>query len=349
MSKQNCPDCLVDQDGRPVYGIFNSPCQNINLDKTRLTKNSLKLPRMLSRFLLKEWQHFCVCLPELFMTFAVVDVKFLKSSWVNVVNRKNNTSFEHARKGVRLKTSIARELFNDRTSVRAKGYKIEIQNLLEIGKHKISIELKKSGNKPAVSADLICYHDLSLIEPLVVAFPLGDNRVMYSHKVVLPIEGFITVENTEYKVSKETGLAILDIHKAHYPRHTWWEWATCAGWDEAGRMIGVNLTRNVIRDDQRYKNENAVWVDGRLEYLDAAKFTFNKQNVMDPWTIRTKDGRVDLVFTPLGERLENIQLGVVKSCFHQPYGTFSGTLTFQNKSFQVNNLMGVCEDHTALW
>lgn len=58
---------------------------------------------------------------------------------------------------------------------------------------------------------------------------------------------------------------------------------------------------------------------------------------------------VDLTFTPAGERADDIRLGVVRSVFHQPHGTFRGTVQLPDGELEIADLYGVCEDHDALW
>jgi hypothetical protein len=339
------PEAIVDSNGQLTYGVFNAPFSRINLADADLKHRGLRLTRGLVGFRLKEWQHFCLLLPDLMASFAIVDSKFLKVSWCHVV--QGDTHFEHARQSPVLDVKIARELWNDRTHVHARGYRLDVANQLDTGHHQVSIRIDGARGKPAISADLRCEHDLEQIQPLVVVLPVGPNRGMYSHKVALPIEGSIQVGDRRYEATPDRCFAILDIHKAHYPRHTWWNWATCAGHDDQGRPVALNLTRNVVLDDQL--NENALWVDGKLHHLGAARFDFDKDDVLAPWRLGTADGEVDVTFTPRGERAESIRLGLVKSVFHQPYGTFSGTVKVGDQTARFSDLWGVCEDHDARW
>ncbi len=340
------PDAIVDSSGQLTYGVFNAPLRTINLADAELKHRGLSFGRGLTRFRLKEWQHFCLILPEMMASFAIVDSKFLKVSWCHVV--EGDSHFEHARQSPVLDVKIARELWNDHTHVHARGYALDVANQLDTGHHQVSIRIDGARGKPAISADLRCLHDLEQIQPLVVVLPVGPNRGMYSHKVALPIEGSIQVGDRRYEATADSCFAILDIHKAHYPRHTWWNWATCAGHDDQGRPVALNLTRNVVSDDRRY-NENALWVNGELHHLGPARFDFRKDDVLAPWRLGTADGEVDVTFTPRGERAESIRLGLVRSVFHQPYGTFSGTVKVGDQTARFTDLWGVCEDHDARW
>ena len=343
------PERLVDDDGRVTYGVFDAPLRRIDLDCARIRKGPLPLKGALARFRLKEWQHYCLDLPGFFGTFAIVDSKFLKVSWFHGTERPGGDGFEHGRQSPLLNTRLARELYEDRCHVRARGYRIEVENRLDVGEHRIEIDIAARGDRPAVRGELRCLHDLRTVMPMVVVLPVGPNRGMYSHKVPLPLEGELEVGGETFRARPEDSQAILDIHKAHYPRHTWWNWATCAGRDADGRLIGLNLTHNVNTAEERF-NENGVWVDGALHHLGAARFELDKQRVLEPWHLVTTDGAVDLRFTPEGERCDDINLGLVRSVFHQPYGRFDGTVKLADgEVLPIDGLYGVCEDHVAKW
>lgn len=342
------PERVVDEHGQVTFGVFREPLRRIDLDRALLRRAGLPLPRAAVRFRLKEWQHFCLDLGDIFATIALVDSKFLRVSWCHVVDRRSGVSFEHARQSPTLGMHLGEALYHDRCHVHARGYSIEIDNALDHGEHRIRIHIAAAGDRPAVDAELRCLHDLETIQPLVVVLPVGVNRGMYSHKVPLPLEGTLRVGDEEFFADPARHQTILDIHKALYPRHTWWNWATCAGRDADGRLIGLNLTRNVNRDDERY-NENGVWVDGRLVHLGPAQFDKDPNDLLAPWQLSTTDGAVELTFTPEGERADSIRLGLVRSVFRQPYGKFTGRVALPDGELAIDGLYGVCEDHDALW
>ncbi len=339
---------IVDEAGQVRFGVQKRPFEQVNLSEAVLAVGSRPMPRWWSQFRLKQWQHFCIVLPEALFSFAVVDARFLKLSWCHYAELETGLHFEHVRKAPLLKSRIARELWNDHSYLNARGYHVAVHSHLNAGHYEIAIDVQASSGCPKVQADLNCLHDLDVIEPLVVVLPVGPNRGMYSHKVPLPVQGEIVIDERRIVVDPQSAWAILDVHKAHYPRHTWWNWATFAGRDAQGHSVGLNLTRNINQRDDEY-NENGVWIDGQLHPLGPARFAFDRSDVMKPWELGTVDGTVELQFNPRGERLENTRLGLVRSVFHQPYGTFEGRISVAGRSLQIADVIGVCEDHDALW
>ena len=97
-------------------------------------------------------------------------------------------------------------------------------------------------------------------------------------------------------------------------------------------------------------NDSAMWLGGRVIDLGAVRFAYDPDDLLLPWRITDARGMVDLEFQPLGERREDLDLKLIVSQFHQPYGTFRGTLrTPLGESYQVTDVFGVTEQHFARW
>lgn len=345
---QPAPSRLVDEQGRVSVGVFDAPLPVVDIENTRLQWHGMTLSRGFSRWRMKQWQHAAVITPELMLGFAIVDAAYLRTSWCHVLDRASGRHFEHGRKGPTLDLRTARELWDDRTFVHARQYRIDVHNHLGAGEHTIAIEIAGSRKRPAISADLRCAHDLDHIQPLVLVMPVGDNRGAYSHKVVLPTSGTITVGDTQHALDPQHCFAIWDVHKAHYPRRMFWNWATGAGRLADGRALGFNLTRNVNTEDDRI-NENVVWLDGRRHHLGPARFEIPQDRARETWRLSTVDNAIELEFRPQGERAEALRLGLVQSVFHQPYGSFHGRATVGGETIEIDGLFGICEDHRAVW
>lgn len=316
------PPSRVVRDGRiERFGMFDGPIRDTDL-------TSFHLYGPLGRLRLKQWQHFAIVHPEVALTFAVVDAGFLRLGWVQIVDRATGERVEHARQAPWLDLSVARTLFGGRSWLRSGDVRIEIDAQLGKGRHDIQIDA------PDLEARLTCTADATALE---VVLPVGRGRAMWSHKVPLPVSGTIRWRGRELTLDPTGCVAILDLHKAHYPHRTWWHWGTFAGHDAAGRRIGVNLTRNLVEDPTMH--ECALWIDGRLTLLDPPTFSLET----DPWTVRGPG--VDLRFDGDGERREDLSVGPIVSRFRQRYGRWTGTVA----GHEVRDLWGLAEDHTSHW
>ena len=125
-----------------------------------------------------------------------------------------------------------------------------------------------------------------------------------------------------------------------WQRHPYGTAAWYQSFQRRNLVEGFNETREDV-------NENALWVGERLVPLDRARFTFNRDDVLEPWHITTRDGSVDLTFDALHAHREIKNLGVVKSQFIQPLGLFRGTVNVDGKVLALDRIPG-CTEHQAM-
>lgn len=343
------PPSVVDARGEVQFGVFAQPFEKINMEEAALRTGGLRWPRALRKLRLKEWQHVWVATDEIFFGLAAVDAKYLKNGFSYAVERETGRFFEHSCESVTAKVRIPRELWDARGHFTAKGFSLDMHSHLRAGEFRYRFEAPAGKHGPSLKADLRLLCDLERVQPLVVVLPIGPNQGMYSHKSVLPVEGYVDVDGRRYALDPTKARAIIDVHKAHYPYRTWWNWATFCGRDDKGRDIGLNLTRNVCLD-QELHNENGLWIEGRLHRLAAATLEHPAGDTTAPWTIGTTDGAAQLRFIPEGERHGEIQAGVLASSFHQPYGRYEGHITLPDgEVVRIAEAVGVAEDHVTRW
>lgn len=143
------------------------------------------------------------------------------------------------------------------------------------------------------------------------------------------------------RVKLDGGVASIDYSNGLLARETDWRWACAHSLD-----MGFNLQAGYFG-----ANENALWLDGKIIPLAAARFVFNEQDPMAPWHVSTDDGLLDLHFCAEGVRREDKNLLVAASCYVQPIGSFSGWVRASQNSAKVavKQLAGVTENHRSRW
>jgi len=336
------PEQAVRPDGTPEYGIFQTPFQRLNLEDARF-RRFMRVSR------LKEWQHIGIVHPEVYISLAAVDLKYLAASWVFIHDRRTGISFEHERKLPGRRLVLPEVLWDARWSLDGgRGYRIDMRNHLSVGEHELRIDVRKDGGRAAVQAKMTLREDLERVHPLVAVLPLSKNRPFYTHKAPCPVKGTLRIGARTFTFSPERDIALLDVHKAYYPRKTFWRWATFATPGSDGAPLGVNLTHNVIQPDDRL-NENVLWAGGRLHLLGSARFEI-PEDPRAKWRIRTLDDLVDLEFRPLGERSEDTNLLVARSWYRQPVGLFSGVVRDgRGGEHRIEDVWGIAEDHRVTW
>ncbi len=167
----------------------------------------------------------------------------------------------------------------------------------------------------------------------------------------LPTHGQLTIRRGDQSESYDLsgGLGGFDYTSGFLPRHTAWNWAFLTTTLADGRTVGLNLVSGFsgIGD---HSHENACWLNGVAHPLDpAARIEFHEDDLMHPWRVTTRDGAVDLTFTPLTVHRESLNLGAVRSRFIQPTGHFTGTITVAGERLTIDSAPGVVEDQDVLW
>ena len=75
-----------------------------------------------------------------------------------------------------------------------------------------------------------------------------------------------------------------------------------------------------------------------------AKKTADRYQLMQPWHMTDDEGRLDLVFTPLLDRVDWMDFKLIRSDQHQVFGRFDGAVTLDDGStLLVENLLGSAE------
>jgi hypothetical protein len=175
---------------------------------------------------------------------------------------------------------------------------------------------------------------------LAAVLPIAGGIANCTHKSgPLAVRGHAQTRSRTYDLSAAT--ASLDHTIGLLGRETAWRWASA---HRPG--LGFNLQAGFNGD-----GENALWLDGELIRLGPAVFDCDPTDPQRPWRIRTADGLLDVAFQPQGARREDTNLLLAKSRYVQPIGTFSGTLrrSPEEAGQSFSDLLGVTEDHFALW
>jgi len=131
--------------------------------------------------------------------------------------------------------------------------------------------------------------------------------------------------------------AVIDDTEGYHARVTEWWWAAGIGTGPDGTQLAFNLVQGV--NDPPTGSERAVWVAGVPHEAAPVSFAANLE------TIACVDGS-RLAFAPEAERSRKENLGLVRSDYTAPFGTFEGRLP---GGIELKHALGVVEHHSARW
>lgn len=310
----------ISEQGRCRMGTFNGPIRDINILQLRRPLG-FPAPKWFNNFRLKEWLAFQLSNDDWFICLAVYNTKTVGTAVVMAFNKQQQRMYHYDRKAPAWQLSVPRGLDDSRCWYQSSDFTIEIHSHLTQNRFSIKIDATGFPGLPDMSGNWTAHHST---EPIVVVQPFADNRPLYSHKALMPLEGQLEFDGRVSDFELNQSCAIVDDHKGFYPRVMQYDWVTGLGFSQQGDLLGFNLTDNQVQDSQRY-NENCLWKDGRMTTLPPVKVE-RPQGVMGEWNITDEQGMVDLRFTPLADVPNQLNLGLVKIDYHGPTGCFSGDI-----------------------
>ncbi|NSW51057.1 MAG: DUF2804 domain-containing protein [Anaerolineae bacterium] len=196
--------------------------------------------------------------------------------------------------------------------------------------------------------------DLSLALPrdhesMNIIIPIGLKRFYDNRKVNnMRASGTIHYQGQEYHLDPRTCLGSLDWGRGVWALKSHWVWASSSGFTAKGQRLGLNLGYGF--GDNSKATENAFILEGKVHKLGRVDFRFNSKNYMEPWHMKSEDGRLNLRFEPFYDRTAKTDIKLLKSEVHQMFGRYHGfVMTESGETIDVYNLVGFAEEHFAKW
>ncbi len=163
-----------------------------------------------------------------------------------------------------------------------------------------------------------------------VVSPHGRSWVWTRKQGGVPVRGQVRVNGRTYALEGSDGF--VDDSAGYHARHTAWRWSAGVGRAEDGRPVAWNLVDGV--HDVDAASERTVWLDGEAQEVPPQEFAADLSRV----------GELD--FREWAAREAQVNLGIMRNRYRQPFGEFSGRLP---GGLRLAEGYGVMEEHDVLW
>lgn len=187
-------------------------------------------------------------------------------------------------------------------------------------------------------------------DSLNVVIPHNRNLFQFTAKKhTLPTTGFVKLGTNTYTFTPDYSFAVTSFSRGVWPRHTRWNWAM-ASQRLGRRRIGLNFGGQWT--DATGMTENAIFIDGHMMKIhEDVIFTYNLQNLNEPWTIKTKfSNNVNLTFTPFFLREAKTDAKIIQAEVQQLVGYFDGCIALPNQPpLYIRQMLGCAEEQIAKW
>lgn len=344
MQAPDPPDTLIDARGHARRGWFNASVPRINgRDHDYRTPMGRPAPAWQRHFHYKQFQYFGLVSDELLLGCALADTGWLGVAFFYWFEPATGELHEYS-----WRSPLAR---NPRLSDSpVEGLSLFEQKDVTI---RMAYESRNSGLRKRLEVNLPeLYLDAILDEPagyqpMSLCTRTGVNGWTYANKVAgLPVHGVLRQNGRSRNLADLNAGGHHDFSAGYMRRRTFWNWA-CLSARSGEHWLGLNVSCGV---NETSFTENCFWRDNEQIKVDLVDFVYDGDDLMQPWRIRSADGRVDLYFEPLNRHREKLNLALFASNFHQIFGRFTGILRdAQEREIRVDHLHGFVEEQYAQW
>ncbi len=328
MTLPAAPRNVVGPDGQPAFGRHAG--QAASFDWAALAA-PYRRSAWWRRFHHKRWHYVSLACEDIFCAAAIVDLGWTSTAFAYAFDRRERKVIAaFSQDGIpgisaRLASHLGEQSrFRFLSSYITLGATQPGAHALELRCGDFSIDAQFAGSAPLL---------------LAVGAVDGGSVHATQKSPGMALVGGVRIGQRSFTL--DGGVASIDYSNGLLARDTDWRWACAHSLD-----LGFNLQAGYFGS-----NENALWLDGKIIPLAAARFEFSARDPMAPWHVSTADGLLNLDFCAEGARREDKNLLIAASKYVQPIGTFSGWVraTPNSPKVVVKQLAGVTEDHSSRW
>lgn len=167
-------------------------------------------------------------------------------------------------------------------------------------------------------------------ESMVIATPFDkDKHFYYNQKInCMKADGFVKYDDINWVFNDENkALATLDWGRGVWTYDNTWYWGSGQMVLDDGNVFGFNIGYGF--GNTSAASENMLFYNGKAHKLDQVKFNIPMKNgdfdYMSDWIFTSNDGRFEMSFKPIIDRVAPIDLKIMCMIPHQVFGLISGT------------------------
>ncbi len=333
-------DKLINEKGQVTLGLFEQAPHNINhLDFDLRSSMDKPINGLRKKMGYNQFQFIGLTGDDFILGVAIVDLKWVSNCFIYIYEIKTKKFKEYSwLKPLAFNTQTSDQPNDGAWCFKYGGNRIEFK--CQNGQRQLILNIGKELNVN------IYINEKDDFQPLALCCRAGYSGWVFTQKsTARDFTGSINWQG--HNISTQDLLASVDWSSGYMRRETFWHWASLSHTTKDGIKIGFNLAAGV---NETSYTENGLWVNDQLIKLDRAEFIFDRNNRQNTWQIKTSDEKINLQFSPMGERKEKINAVIIASNFTQLFGHFNGHVKDESGNIiQIKNAVGFCEDHFAKW
>lgn len=296
-----------------------------------------------SKWRIKEWDYYCVIGKEYAFAFTIADLGYL--GMVNISYMDFKTKVETKKTKLVLfpfgKFNLPNTTEENDTIYQKGDFDVKFLNQKE--KRHLLITVKNFKDKTDLRADL-SLTKYKNDDRMMIVTPWKENKkaFYYNQKLnCMNVSGSVTIGEQVFKFDPKKDFGVLDWGRGVWTYKNTWYWASLSGLIE-GKRFGFNLGYGF--GDTSKASENMIFYDGKAHKLDEIKFELDINDIFKPWKFISSDGRLELEMEPIFDRIDNMNLLIIKNLGHQVFGKFKGFVILgDGTKLIVDDIVGLTE------
>lgn len=155
----------------------------------------------------------------------------------------------------------------------------------------------------------------------------------------------LNLDVNDIHIHTTKAIGVLDFGRGYWPYNNEWYWGNCGfylndnyiGWD-LGYGFGISKdTENII-----YINDESIKLDKIISTIDINDY-------MKPYTIKDDKGIINLEVTPIYDNYSSNKFLWINKWCHQIFLKTKGSIRYQNKVYEFNDVISFFEHEVNHW
>jgi len=298
---------------------------------------------------IKEWDYYCVMGEAYGVSCVVADngyMGLLSVTWLDFTTPKTAAAlrvlmFPRGRMGMPESADVGD------ISATHKGLKLDFRHVS--GGRQLTLDCPSFDGGKGLSGEL--FLEQPPMDRMVISTPFShhSSAFYYNQKInCMSAQGEITMGGRSHEFTPDQHFGVLDWGRGVWAYDNQWYWGSASGL-VGGRSFGFNIGYGF--GDTSAASENMLFLEGKAHKLDQVTFHIPEDGYdTSPWRFSSNDGRFEMSFEPVLDRIENVDILVFRSIVHQVFGRFTGSVILDSgEKIEVHNLMGFAEDVRNRW
>ncbi|HEX9766611.1 MAG TPA: DUF2804 family protein [Nitriliruptorales bacterium] len=293
---------------------------------------ALTMPRVRGR--LRRWSYAAAGEGDTTLGVAIVDLGFVATAFAFLRHEGDTWTWDH-------KTPFARGAHVARRAAEASNWAAGRARIAIGGNGSIRCDVPMI-NGPRVRARLDAGRPAGDVPAVLRTATAGGGWNVTEKAAGYAVRGIIETDTASLPFGLAGGWR--DWTCGRQDRRTTWRWAAGAGRGANGARVGLNVSTGM---NDAEAGENVVWWSGVPHALETHELAPVGRARDGDWRVAGPGWQ--LAFESCGVRAADDDWRLVRSTYTQPIGIFRGTLPDRDGAPVEVELVGVTEDHLAVW